>query len=62
MENFHNTMAGFAAGFTGTILGYPFDTVKTKMQTQGSIRTMPQTFTYIYQADGIRGFYRGLKN
>jgi solute carrier family 25 (mitochondrial carnitine/acylcarnitine transporter), member 20/29 len=53
---------GATAGVFGTILGFPFDTVKTRMQTQSQqYQTMIQTFKKIYQEEGfINGFYRGV--
>ena len=33
------TIGGFAAGVTGTVIGYPLDLVKTRMQTASSTTT-----------------------
>jgi hypothetical protein len=53
---------GASAGIFGTILGYPFDTVKTRMQTRPSqYVSMKQTFLKIYSEEGfLEGFYRGV--
>ena len=58
----HELFCGAIAGIFGTILGYPFDTVKTRMQTQSQqYQTMKQTFITIYKNEGLfKGFYRGV--
>lgn len=58
---FHEIFCGASAGIIGTILGYPFDTVKTRMQTQSQhYKTILQTFNKIYHEEGFNGFYRGV--
>ncbi|CAF0863659.1 unnamed protein product [Adineta ricciae] len=55
---------GFVAGVTGTIAGYPFDTVKVRLQTQtlnhriynGSL----DCFIKIAKQESILGFYKGM--
>jgi len=57
---------GFVAGVTGTIAGYPFDTVKVRLQTQtlnhrlysGSL----DCFTKIARQESILGFYKGMSS
>ena len=57
---------GFVAGVTGTIAGYPFDTVKVRLQTQtfnhrlysGSI----DCFIKIATQESIFGFYKGMSS
>jgi solute carrier family 25 (mitochondrial carnitine/acylcarnitine transporter), member 20/29 len=53
-------LAGFGAGFVGTLLGYPLDSLKSRMQT--SPLSLRQSFLHIYQSDGILGFYRGVSS
>lgn len=55
-------ICGGFAGIIGTILGYPFDTVKTRMQTiPNKYKTMFKTFNIIYIEEGyFKGFYRGV--
>lgn len=55
-------ICGGSAGIIGTILGFPFDTVKTRMQTFPlKYNKMIQTFKLIYHEEGfIKGFYRGV--
>ena len=57
---------GFIAGITGTIAGYPFDTVKVRLQTQtlnhrlysGSL----DCFIKIAKQESILGFYKGMSS
>jgi hypothetical protein len=58
--SYRETIAGFGAGVVGTIIGFPFDTVKTTMQTSSDRRTMFGTFKKIYQSEGVSRFYRGV--
>jgi solute carrier family 25 carnitine/acylcarnitine transporter 20/29 len=57
---------GFVAGVTGTVAGYPFDTVKIRLQTQtlnyrlysGSL----DCFIKIAKQESILGFYKGMSS
>ena len=56
------TGTGALFGATNTLVGHPFDTVKTKMQAQsgfgGSISTA-ECVKMIWKGEGFMGFYRG---
>ena len=56
-------VTGFLYGATNTIVGHPFDTIKTKMQTQsehmGSKTGYIQTIKNVFLKEGPIGFYRG---
>lgn len=52
------TVAGAVAGIVGTMLGYPFDSVKPRMQTTGL--SIAGAYKVILQEAGITGFYRGI--
>lgn len=54
----NETIAGFAAGVIGTVLGFPLDAIKTRMQT--SHRTFVQSTRSIYNENSLFGFYRGV--
>jgi len=56
------TISGIFAGIVGTILGFPFDTVKTKMQTnKNKYNSMRTTFYKVAVEEGLKnGFYRGI--
>jgi solute carrier family 25 (mitochondrial carnitine/acylcarnitine transporter), member 20/29 len=57
---------GFIAGMTGTIAGYPFDTVKVRLQTQAlNYRLYSGSwdcFIKIAQQESILGFYKGMSS
>jgi solute carrier family 25 carnitine/acylcarnitine transporter 20/29 len=55
------TGIGALYGATNTIVGHPFDTVKTKMQAQAGYASgnMSATIRQIFSTDGALGFYRG---
>ena len=52
-------ICGFAYGTTTVIVGQPFDTIKTRQQAYDSKAGLISTFRSIYNAEGIRGLYRG---
>mmetsp|Transcript_13252 Transcript_13252/g.38565 ORF Transcript_13252/g.38565 Transcript_13252/m.38565 type:complete len:299 (-) Transcript_13252:167-1063(-) len=51
-------LAGAFAGAVGTVLGYPLDVIKTRMQTgsAGMLRSVRD----VYGSSGVTGFYRGI--
>ena len=57
-------VAGCAAGVVGTLIGYPLDSIKTRMQAgagvQGTSRGMLSMGRHILHAEGASGFYRGV--
>jgi len=61
-KNNNNYLKIFAAGATQatlvTAVGYPFDLIKTKMQT-GNYNTSFQCVKHTLEHNGIRGLYRG---
>ena len=59
---FNETIAGSAAGITGTILGYPFDSIKSRMQTSRGVEysTLSSSARTIMANEGFQGFYRGV--
>ena len=56
-------MTGVLYGATNTMVGHPFDTIKTKMQAQTDFQGANQKYLDIvkrvYEVDGWKGFYRG---
>jgi len=50
--------AGFCAGIVGTVLGFPLDTIKTKMQT--SQMSAVEAIKTTQNQHGFKGFYRGV--
>ncbi|KAK6070630.1 hypothetical protein SCUP234_10108 [Seiridium cupressi] len=61
-------MVAFYGGLAGEALwlgSYPFDVVKSKMQTDGfgstqKYKTMRDCFAQIWRAEGMRGFWKGI--
>ena len=57
------TLSGFLFGGTCTIVGHPFDTVKTKMQVQsghtGLGISYSESVKQVMRQEGPLGFYRG---
>lgn len=56
---------GGLAGEALWIASYPFDVVKSKMQSDGfgkdqKYKTMRDCFAQTYRADGLKGFWRGI--
>jgi len=61
-------LGGLSAGVIGTIIGYPLDLVKTRMQTSkevagvGTARTtsMTKIFSRILKEEGVASLYKGV--
>jgi len=55
-------IAGCAAGVIGTLLGYPLDSVKTRMQAQAASGGggMVSVTKQVLKEEGMAGFYRGV--
>lgn len=56
-----NVVAGACAGFVGTIVGYPLDSIKTRMQT-GYKGNIFQIARRVQKEEGIQGLFRGILN
>ncbi|KAI8367535.1 mitochondrial carrier domain-containing protein [Radiomyces spectabilis] len=52
-------LAASSAAVVGVIAGYPFDSVKTRMQTQ-PYASITACVKQTYKEEGIRGFFRGV--
>lgn len=56
------TVAAFVSGATGVFIGYPLDHVKTRMQSYPALySSIPKSFAYTFQHEGVLGFYRGVQ-
>lgn len=54
-------VAGAASGITGSIVGYPMDSVKTRLQASGDTDKSPRdVLQRTLRNEGIRGLYRGI--
>ena len=63
----HEAAAGAWAGLVGTVLGYPLDVVKSRMQTgHAGVKDVPGRATFVatlgrlFVREGVSGAYRGL--
>jgi len=60
-QGHHHMIAGAFSGIAGVIAGHPLDTLKTKLQAPNTpFITFEHTLKYTFQAEGLRGFYRGI--
>ena len=55
-----SVLAGAASGVTGTCIGFPFDSVKTRLQASGDASSPRHVLARTIQTEGIRGLYRGV--
>ncbi|KAI8640048.1 hypothetical protein BD408DRAFT_325456, partial [Parasitella parasitica] len=51
-------IAASAAAVVGVVSGYPFDSIKTRLQTQ-HYNSMAACIKQTYSEEGVRGFFRG---
>ena len=49
------------AGVAVTLSGHPIDTLKVRMQA-GHVRTLAESISYTFKADGVKGFYFGISS
>jgi hypothetical protein len=52
-------IAGWTAGTCGTIVGYPLDFTKVRIQT-GHYKNIVDVITKTYTAEGLSGFFKGI--
>jgi solute carrier family 25 (mitochondrial carnitine/acylcarnitine transporter), member 20/29 len=57
-----NYLAGVCGGVSVVLVGHPFDTTKTRMQTapQGYYRNTVDVVKQTWKFEGLRGFYKGM--
>ena len=53
-------LGGLAAGIVGTVLGFPLDLVKTRMQTGTASGGMIGATRHIVKTEGLRSLYKGI--
>jgi hypothetical protein len=55
-------IGGFAAGVVGTLLGFPLDLVKTRMQTQATNDKLSplRLLRHIVKTEGVSSLYKGV--
>ncbi|GEQ71456.1 hypothetical protein JCM33374_g5140 [Metschnikowia sp. JCM 33374] len=57
---YKSTVIAYGSSFIATTIGFPFDTVKTRMQSYKKFTSVFDCVVKSYKADGIKGFYRGI--
>lgn len=62
MSALAESFGGFSAGVIGTVIGFPLDLVKTRLQTNAasSSSTLTSTFKHIVKMEGVGGLYKGV--
>lgn len=57
---YKSTILAYLTSFLSTTIGFPFDTVKTRMQTYKRFSTYLDCVLSTLRSEGVRGFYRGI--
>lgn len=57
---YRSTILAYGTSFLSTTIGFPFDTVKTRLQTYKNFTSNMDCIVKTFKAEGIRGFYRGI--
>lgn len=57
---YRSTVLAYGTSFVATTIGFPFDTVKTRMQTYKAFTSYLDCIVKTYRAEGIKGFFRGI--
>ncbi|XP_041950937.1 solute carrier family 25 member 47-A isoform X1 [Alosa sapidissima] len=58
--HFADFLAGSVGGACGVAVGYPFDTVKVRIQTQKQFSGIWQCFEKTLEKEGVHGFFKGM--
>lgn len=59
-DNVKKLLPGAMNGLTGVLIGYPFDTIKVRQQTNyHHLTTMSQCIQHTWKNEGFLAFYRG---
>jgi solute carrier family 25 carnitine/acylcarnitine transporter 20/29 len=60
LKPFKGTILAYGASFMSTMVGFPLDTVKTRMQTHKHFTSYLDCVRKTYLHEGIRGFFRAI--
>lgn len=60
LQPFRSTLLAYGASFVSTTVGFPMDTVKTRMQTHKHFKSYAHCIKKTYISEGIPGFFRGI--
>jgi solute carrier family 25 carnitine/acylcarnitine transporter 20/29 len=53
-------VGGLSAGIIGTVIGFPLDTIKTRMQTQSVSAGIISTGNSVIRKEGVLALYKGI--
>lgn len=53
-------VGGLSAGVAGTVVGYPLDTIKVRMQTQARVGGILSTAAFLVRTEGVLSLYKGM--
>ena len=60
LQPWRSTILAYGASFVSTTIGFPMDTVKTRMQTHKNFTSYFDCVSKTYKQEGVRGFFRGI--
>lgn len=60
LQPFRATTLAYGSSTVSTFIGFPMDTIKTRMQTHPEFKSYLQCVKVTFASDGLRGFYRGI--
>lgn len=60
LQPYRSTMIAYGSSFVATTIGFPLDTVKTRMQTHKNFKSYFDCIKKTYRNEGTKGFFRGI--
>ncbi|ODV59190.1 ornithine transporter of the mitochondrial inner membrane [Ascoidea rubescens DSM 1968] len=60
LQYWRPTILSYSASIISTFVGFPLDTIKTRIQTHPSFKNSFDCFRKTLRHEGIKGFYRGI--
>ncbi|RLV90934.1 hypothetical protein JA1_004242 [Spathaspora sp. JA1] len=60
LQPFRSSILAYSSSFLSTFVGFPLDTVKTRMQTHKNFTSYLDCILKTYSKEGVRGFFRGI--
>ncbi|ODV82135.1 integral membrane ornithine transporter of mitochondria [Suhomyces tanzawaensis NRRL Y-17324] len=60
LRPFKGSILAYACSFCSTFIGFPLDTVKTRLQAHKEFRGVFDCIRKTYAKEGVNGFYRGI--
>lgn len=60
LKPWKSTVISYGSSFVSTTIGFPLDTIKTRMQTHPEFTTYFDCARKTFKAEGMQGFFRGI--